>query len=574
MRMSQLFGRTLKEIPSEAEISSHQLLLRAGMIHRLAAGMYSYLPLAYRSIRKIEQIIREEMNAIGGQEINMPLVHPAEIWQESGRWQSLVGKELASFTDRFDRQLVLAMTHEEAVTDLARNIINSYRQLPCQLYQIKLKFRDELRPRAGLIRVREFVMKDAYSFHTSQADLDQYYDQIYQSYLNIFHRAGINVVVVDSDTGMIGGSAAHEFMLVCESGEDNLILCSECNYTANAEVAVFQKTETENQPLQSLVEVATPGQQTIEEVATFLGVGKNQTLKAVFYTTSEGEVAFVVIRGDLEVNHTKLVNALGSEVRIASAEEVSANNLVAGYASPIGINAHRGGFDSIKIVVDESVTTTTNLVAGANKVGYHLRNANYPRDFQGDIVTDLALAEEGSTCVKCGGQLSLKKGIEVGNIFKLGTKYSEAMKATYLDQNGKAQPIVMGCYGIGVGRLLASVVEANHDEHGIIFPKSIAPYQIHLMHIGKGQEVVDTAEKLYADWIEQGLEVLYDDRSESPGFKFKEADLIGLPLRVTVSQKTVSADSVEIKHRHHINRELVRINDFDPILNQVEDRPL
>jgi len=556
--MSKLFGRTLKEIPSEAEIPSHQLLLRAGMIHRLAAGMYSYLPLAHRSIQKIEQIIRQEMDAIGGQEINMPLVHPAELWQESGRWEPLIGKELAGFSDRFNRDLVLAMTHEEAVTDLVRNIINSYRQLPFQLYQIKLKFRDETRPRAGLIRVREFVMKDAYSFHTSQEDLDQYYEQIYQAYLNIFHRAGLDVVVVESDTGMIGGSAAHEFMLVTESGEDNLILCSACDYTANAEVAIFQKGQTETQVVEPLEEVETPDQQTIEEVATFLGVQQNQTLKAVFYTTGQGEIIFVAIRGDLEVNLTKLTNAVGAEVRPATIEELEANNLVAGYASPVGV-------EDVKILVDESVIKATNLVAGANKIGYHLKNVNYDRDFRADIIIDLALAKDGSTCAKCGGLLELKKGIEVGNIFKLGTKYSQAMKATYLDRNGKSQPMVMGCYGIGVGRLLASAIEANHDSDGIIFPKSIAPYQIHLMHIGKGEKVVETADQLYRDWTDRGLEVLYDDRSESPGFKFKEADLIGLPLRVTVSPNTLAVNSVEVKWRNQSERELIKIDDFDPI---------
>ncbi len=319
------------------------------------------------------------------------------------------------------------------------------------------------------------------------------------------------MVVVESDTGMIGGSAAHEFMLVTESGEDNLILCSACDYTANAEVAIFQKSQTQTQVVKPLEEVETPDQQTIEEVATFLSVQQNQTLKAVFYTTGQGEVIFVAIRGDLEVNLTKLTNAVGAEVRPATIEELDANNLVAGYASPIGV-------EDVKILVDDSVIKATNLVAGANKIGYHLKNVNYDRDFRADIITDLALAKDGATCTKCGGLLELTKGIEVGNIFKLGTKYSQAMKATYLDRNGKSQLMVMGCYGIGVGRLLASAIEANHDPDGIVFPKSIAPYQIHLMHIGKGEEVVETADQLYRDWTDRGLEVLYDDRSESPGF--------------------------------------------------------
>ncbi|MBI1923230.1 proline--tRNA ligase, partial [Candidatus Poribacteria bacterium] len=453
MRMSQRFGRTLREIPAEVEIPSHQLLLRAGMIRRLVVGMYSYLPLAQRTLHKIEKIIREEMDAIGGQEINMPLVHPAELWQETGRWEALVGKELVGFEDRFGRKLVLAMTHEEAVTDLVRNEINSYRQLPLMLYQLQLKFRDEPRPRAGLIRVREFVMKDAYSFHTSEADLNAYYDRVYQAYLNIFHRVGIDVIVVESDTGLIGGSGAHEFMLISDSGEDSLIICDSCHYAANADVAVMQKPQVDHGEPQAIQEVATPGQTTIEGVASYFGVEKTQTLKAVFYST-DANLIFVAIRGDLEVNESKLKRAVGApELWIATHEELKRYGLVPGYASPIGVKG-------VKVVVDDSVASTTNLVAGANKPGYHLKNMNFPRDFKADVLTDIALAQEGMTCIRCGGVLRAKRGIEVGNIFKLGTKYSRAMGATYLDRQGRAQLIFMGCYGIGVGRLLASVVEA------------------------------------------------------------------------------------------------------------------
>ena len=387
MRRSQLFGRTLRETPSEAEIPSHRLLLQAGMIRRLIVGMYSYLPLAQRALRKIENILREEMDAIGGQEIDMPLVQPAGLWQETGRWEMLVGKELAGFEDRFGRKLVLAMTHEEAVTDIVRNQTNSYRQLPLMLYQIKLKFRDEPRPRAGLIRVREFAMKDAYSFHADEADLDRYYTQMHQAYLNIFHRLGIDVVVVESDPGIIGGTEAHEFMLIADSGEDKIILCNDCNYRANAEIAVTQKPQIDNGEPESIEELETPGQTTIEDVANYLSVEKTQTLKAVFYSTDESFI-FAAIRGDIEVNETKLKNAVGAtDLWFSTDEELQRYGLVAGYASPIDVKG-------VKVVVDDSVASTTNLVAGANKPGYHLKNMNFPRDFKADIVTDISMARE------------------------------------------------------------------------------------------------------------------------------------------------------------------------------------
>ena len=559
MRRSQLFGRTLREIPSEAEIPSHQLLLQAGMIRRLVVGMYSYLPLAQRTLRKIENIIREEMDAIGGQEIDMPLVQPAGLWQETGRWEMLVGKELAGFEDRFGRKLVLAMTHEEAVTDLVRNQTNSYRQLPLMLYQIKLKFRDEPRPRAGLIRVREFAMKDAYSFHADEADLDRYYVQVHQTYLNIFHRSGIDVVAVESDPGIIGGTEAHEFMLIADSGEDKIIFCNNCDYRANAEVAVMQKPQVDNGEPQAIEEIATPGQTTIEGVANYLGVEKEQTLKAVFYSTDENLI-FAAIRGGIEVNATKLKKAVGAtDLWFSTDKELQRYGLVAGYASPIDVKG-------IKVVVDDSVAFTTNLVAGANKPGYHLKNMNFPRDFKADVVTDISMAQGGMTCVHCGGKLAEKRGIEVGNIFKLGTKYSEAMNATYLSQKGRPQLLFMGCYGIGLGRLLASIVEVNHDKDGIIWPPAVAPYQVHLMYIGKGDEVRQRAESLYTQLRARGYEVLYDDRQESPGVKFKEADLLGMPLRLTISQRTLETDSVEVKRRTEEKKDLVKLDELDPQL--------
>ena len=559
MRRSQLFGRTLRETPSEAEIPSHRLLLQAGMIRRLIVGMYSYLPLAQRALRKIENILREEMDAIGGQEIDMPLVQPAGLWQETGRWEMLVGKELAGFEDRFGRKLVLAMTHEEAVTDLVRNQTNSYRQLPLMLYQIKLKFRDEPRPRAGLIRVREFAMKDAYSFHADEADLDRYYAQMHQIYLNIFHRLGIDVVVAESDPGIIGGSEAHEFMLITDSGEDKIILCNGCNYRANAEVAVMQKPQIDNGEPEPTEEIDTPGQTTIEDVANYLSVEKKQTLKAVFYSTDESLI-FAAIRGDIEVNETKLKNAVGvTDLWFSTDEELQRYGLVAGYASPIDVKG-------VKVVVDDSVASTTNLVAGANKPGYHLKNMNFPRDFKADIVTDISMAREGMSCVHCGGKLTEKRGIEVGNIFKLGTKYSETMNATYLSQKGRPELLFMGCYGIGLGRLLASIVETNHDKDGIIWPPTVAPYQIHLMYIGKGDEVRQRTESLYTHLRAQGYEVLYDDRQESPGVKFKEADLLGMPVRFTISQRTLETNSVEVKHRTEQEKDLVKLDELDPQL--------
>ena len=559
MRRSQLFGRTLREIPSEAEVPSHRLLLQAGMIRRLVVGMYSYLPLAQRALRKIENIIRDEMDAIGGQEIDMPLVQPAGLWQETGRWEMLVGKELAGFEDRFGRKLVLAMTHEEAVTDLVRNQTNSYRQLPLMLYQIKLKFRDEPRPRAGLIRVREFAMKDAYSFHADEADLDRYYEQMHQVYLNIFHRSGIDVVSVESDPGIIGGTEAHEFMLIADAGEDRIISCNSCDYRANADVAVMQKPQVDNGEPELIEELETPDQTTIEDVANYLRVEKEQTLKAVFYSTDESLI-FAAIRGDIEVNETKLKKAVGAtHLWFSTDEELRRYGLVAGYASPIDVKG-------VTVVVDDSVASTTNLIAGANKPGYHLKNMNYPRDFKADVVADISLARDGMTCVHCGGTLTEKRGIEVGNIFKLGTKYSEAMNATYLSQKGRPQLLFMGCYGIGIGRLLASIIEANHDEEGIIWPPAVAPYQIHLMHIGKGDEVRQRAEALYTDLRAQGYEVLYDDRQESPGVKFNEADLLGMPLRLTISQRTLETDSVEIKRRTEKEKDFVKLDELNPQL--------
>ncbi|MBT3266650.1 proline--tRNA ligase [Candidatus Poribacteria bacterium] len=557
MRQSQLFGRTVRETPADAEIPSHQLLIRAGLIRQLSSGLYTLLPLAQRSARKIEAVIREEMDRIGGQEINMPLVQPADLWRESGRYQQMAGKELLAFADHNGREHVLAMTHEEAVTSHARGEINSYRQLPLMVYQLKLKFRDELRPRAGLIRVREFTMKDAYSFHTSEEDLDAFYMRTYDAYARIFARCGVPATVVESDPGMIGGTAAHEFMHVTPSGEDRLILCPTGDYTANAEVAAFDKGRLDFGPTAEREEVATPDCETIDEVADFLGVPTAQTIKAVLYV-ADGEFVFAAIRGDLDVNEVKLANALGAvELRPATEEEIRAAGAEPGYASPIGLD------DDVKVVADDSVEALANGVAGANRPGYHLRNVNYGRDFTATVV-DIALAQDGHTCAVCGAALEAANGIEVGNIFKLGTKYSESMGATYLDATGRQQSLIMGCYGIGVGRLLAAAVEASHDDDGISFPVAIAPYEVHLVPVGKGAEVVEAADALYEQWSSEGYEVLYDDRKESPGVKFKDSDLIGLPLRVTLSQRTLGDDAYEVKCRWKADREIVPKDGFSP----------
>ena len=548
MRFSKLFGRTLRQAPSEAESVSHRLLLRAGMIAQEAAGIYSYLPLGWRVLRKIENIIREEMDKAGGQELMLPVLQPFELWLQSGRYLSF-GQSLFTLTDRKEHKLALGPTHEEVITDLARHHVQSYRDLPLLLYQIQTKFRDEPRPRGGLLRVREFIMKDLYSFDSSEAGLDESYGKIAQAYRNIYARLGLPALMVEADSGAIGGKDSHEFTVITETGEDEVIYCPNCGYAANAEKAQSVKARANSviaseakQPL-PLEEIATPDCKSIQEVAKFVGVPASQTLKAVFYCT-DGALVFVVIRGDLEVNETKLRNALKcSELRLATESEATEAGLVAGFASPIGI---RG----IKVVADDSVTLGSNFIAGANKPEYHFRNSNYPRDFQVDLMADIALAHSGDSCPKCGGELSSARGIEVGHIFKLGTFLSEKFGAFCLNSDGISQPIVMGCYGIGLGRLLAAIVEQSHDDKGIIWPLSVAPYQVYLcpLHLDN-PELSSSAEDMYQKLEEQGIEVLFDDRDESPGVKFNDADLLGVPLRLTLSQRTLKNQSIEAKWR-------------------------
>lgn len=544
VRASQYFLPTWKEDPAEAELPSHKLLLRAGMIRKLAAGVYIYLPTARRVLHKIEAIIREEMDAIGGMEITMPVVHPAELWAETGRLEDF-GPILGRFRDRAGRELVLGPTHEEVITDLARKEIRSWRQLPLMFYQIQTKFRDELRPRGGLVRAREFTMKDGYSFHDSKEDLDRFYRKVYQAYLNIFHRCGLEVVPVEADPGLMGGSESHEFMLPTPYGEDSFIYCQNKDYAANLEGAVSVKDEDPPEPLLPLEEVATPDCYTIEAVANFLGLPTRKTAKAVFYRTPK-ELVFVVVRGDLEVNAAKLARALGTgNLWPATEEEIAACGAVPGYASPIGIRR-----DGVRVVVDDSIPKARNLVAGANRVGFHLKNVNFPRDFQADIVADVAMAKEGDRCPRCGGRLVVHRAIELGHIFKLGTKYSEAMGATFLDREGKPRPLVMGCYGIGVGRLLAAVIEAHHDEEGMVWPANLAPFQAVVTVLDpKRSELLSLGEELAQALAKAGLEVLLDERDHSAGEKFHDAKLLGIPILVVVGPRAAAQNRVELERR-------------------------
>jgi len=550
MRLSKLFGKTLREVPAEAETTSHQLLLKAGMIQQVTSGIYSYLPLGWRALRKMEQIIREEMDAAGAQELCMPVLQPIEMWEESGRDQAF-GKGLFTLVDRKERKLALGPTHEEMVTELARRNVKSYRDLPLMLYQIQTKFRDEPRPRGGLLRVREFTMKDCYSFDADEAALDLSYKSMIQAYKNIYARCGLNAMLIEADSGAIGGKDSHEFTVATEVGEDEVISCGRCGYVANAERAGFVKTKLDEEPLLPLQEVATPGAKTIEEVAKFLGVPKSRTLKAVFYST-DGGLVFVTIRGDLEVNEVKLKNTLKcSELKLANDEEVGKSGLVAGSASAVGLKG-------VKIVADDSIATGRNFVVGANRDGYHLKNANYPRDFRVDLIADIALAKAGYQCLKCGSELISMRGIEIGHIFKLGTVFSQRQGAFYIDRDGVQKPLVMGCYGIGIGRLLAAVVEQNHDEKGIIWPVSLSPYQVYLSALGMDEAAgAEAAEKLYAELSQKGFEVLFDDRNESPGVKFNDADLLGMPVRLTVSRRTLKSSSAEVKLRTGKDTELV-----------------
>ena len=552
MRMSRLFGHTLREAPAEAETPSHSLLLRAGFIDQLMAGAYSYLPLGHRTKRKVEQVVREEMDAAGAQEVLLPAIHPRELWERSGR-DRVMGAVLFGLTDRRDRKLVLGATHEEVITTLFADHAHSYRDLPATLYQIQTKFRDEARPRAGLQRLREFTMKDAYSFDLDEAGLDASYEAMFRAYGRIFARCGVPTVAVDADSGAIGGKGSQEFVLVTAVGEDTVVLCDRCDYAANTEKAEFERPPAaEEEPL-PVEEVETPGVTTIEALTALLGITAARTAKAVFYVAREpgeergGELVFVVIRGDLQVNEVKLSNALGGRaLEPATDAELAAAGIVAGYASPIGLR------EEVRVVADTSAPQSPNLVAGANREGAHTRNVNYGRDWQATAVADIALAEAGHGCARCdGGTLRLERAIELGHVFRLGKTYSEPFAVAVLDDGGEQRTPTMGCYGIGIDRIVASAVEANHDQQGIRWPASIAPYDVYLVGLGlqRDEAVAAEAEALYEQLTAAGLEVLFDDRDESPGVKFNDADLIGLPLRATVSSRNHAAGVVEVQRR-------------------------
>ena len=547
MRISRLVTRTLRDDPPEAETASHRLMLRAGLIQQVAAGVYAYLPLAWRSLLKIEQIVREEMDAAGGQELRLPALQPRELWEQTDR-AAAFGDNLFTLDDRRGRPMVIAPTHEEVITNVVKGNVQSYRDLPVILYQMQTKFRDEPRPRAGLVRVREFTMKDAYSFDADEDGLDASYQAMAQAYRNVFRRCSVPALMAEADSGAIGGKDSHEFLLLTDSGEDTVITCGGCDYTANAEkaAAVYPMPEPglENPEPLPLESVSTPGVKTIAGLSEFLGVPAAQTLKAVFYA-ADGEVVFVTIRGDLEVNEVKLKNALHcNELRLADDDEVSSAGLVAGSASAIGITGMRR-------IADPSIHSGGNFVVGANRPDTHYRNANYGRDFEADLIADIALAEPGQRCARCPGTLRATRGVEVGHIFKLGTFFSEALGADYLDNEGQQHPIVMGCYGIGVSRVLAAAIEQNHDENGIIFPPPIAPYQAHLVGLNLADDAVAAAaDDLYHRLWAAGIETLYDDRVDAAaGVKFNDADLIGLPARLVVSPRNLRQGMAEVRRR-------------------------
>ena len=556
MRMSKLVGRRIKEDPKDAKTVSHKFLIRGGYIRPVSAGIYSILPIGKRILSKIETIIREEMDAIDGQEVLMPVVLPRELWDESGRYES-VGPELLRFRDRNDKEMLLGMTHEEAVVHLTRSEVSSYKQLPVMLYQLQTKYRDEARPRAGLIRVREFTMKDAYSFHISQECLEDYYQKAHEAYVKIFKRIGLsNVVSIQSDSGMMGGKVAHEFMAISDCGEDTIFISPDGQYKANREIAVSAlEFNTDETPLE-LEKVHTPGKKSIEEVADFLGLDHCHTGKAVFYVDGENNLIFAVIRGDLEVNEAKLrKHLMVNELEFANDDQIRAVGAEPGYASPMSINTEK-----VRIIVDHSVAKSANLVVGANEADYHYKNFNFNRDLKEAEITDIATVREGDPCPVTGEPLQMKRGIEVGNIFQLGTKYSASMNCNFLDQNGKSHPMIMGCYGIGVGRSMASAIEHSNDNWGPIWPITIAPYHVHICALNLNKDnMSDVASSIYNDIQNAGIEVLFDDRGEKAGFMFNDADLIGVPFRVIISPKTVANNQVELKRRGEREAQLVEI---------------
>ncbi len=566
MRVSQQFTTTLREVPRDSEGGNQELLVRGGYIRQLTSGIYSMLPLGNRVIRKISQIVREEMDRKGGQEVTMPVLQPKDLWDKEpvsgGPSRSeAMGDVLFKLKDRKGRDMVLGPTHEEVVTLLAAEFVRSYRDLPQLVYQIQTKLRDEPRPRGGLLRVREFIMKDLYSFDADYEGMDVSYRKMADAYRAIFTRCGMNFIVIHADSGAIGGKDSQEFIAITEAGEDDAMICDRCDYAANREKAEFVRTELSKEPEGALEEVYTPNCMSIGDLAAFLHVPEAKTLKSVCYVAG-GRLVLAVVRGDLEINEIKLTNTLyqngvnAADLHLATAEELAEAGIVAGYTSPLNKDA------KVLIVADISVKMGNNFVAGANRVDYHLKNVNYPRDFRVDIWEDVASAFDGATCVRCGGTLHAVRGSEVGHIFKLGTRYSDSLGAFYLDADGVSHPILMGCYGIGVGRIMATMVEQSHDEKGIIWPFSIAPYHVALVGLDLDKEEMGSAaEQLYAELVEAGVEVLFDDRAETAGVKFNDADLLGLPLRAVVSKRSLKNGGIELKLRSQKESRIVPLRD-------------
>ncbi|MGA7577044.1 MAG: proline--tRNA ligase [Desulfobaccales bacterium] len=563
MLFSRMLIPTLKETPAEAEAISHQLLLRAGMIRKVASGIYNYLPLGRRVLARVERIVREEMDRAGALEVLLPAVQPGELWQESGRWAEY-GKELLRFLDRHEREYCFGPTHEEVTTDLVRREVHSYRQLPLNLYQIQTKFRDEIRPRFGLIRSREFIMKDAYSFHADETGAEDCYREMYRAYMRIFRRCGLRFKVVEADSGPIGGSFSHEFMVLADTGEDLLVSCQGCDYAANLEKAeVVLEAAAAGPPVGDRELVATAGMRRVEEVAGFLQISPREIVKTLIYETERGPVA-VLVRGDHEVNEVKVKNLLGvTDLELAGLIRVQElTGAEAGFAGPVGL--------TIPIYADQAVASLDSMVTGANRDNHHLLRVHPRRDLKIAQVADLRQITAQDPCPRCGGELALLRGIEVGHIFKLGDKYSKAMKAVFLDQEGAEQYIYMGCYGIGVSRIVAAAIEQGHDPQGIIFPMALAPVQVGLIPISLTDAAVrDCALELHRVLTAAGLEVLLDDRDERPGVKFKDCDLLGIPLRVVIGPKTLEKEQVEVKQRGSVGEpEFVSIQDLTDFLKQ------
>ncbi|WP_294519420.1 proline--tRNA ligase [uncultured Anaerovibrio sp.] len=564
MRATNLYAPTLRETPAEAEVKSHQLMLRAGMIRKAAGGLYTYMPLAWRTLKKIMQIVREEMDEAGGQEIAMPIVQPSEIWQETGRW-SVYGDEMFRVADRHGRQFCLGPTHEEMVTTLIRDEVRSYKQLPLMLYQIQNKYRDEIRPRFGLMRGREFIMKDLYSFDKDEEGMNESYKKMYDAYTRVFSRMGLEFRPVEADNGAIGGGHSHEFTVLAEAGESNIAYCSKCDYAASDEKAELNVIKAAEEDMKELEKVSTPGAHTIEMVADYLKLPLDKTIKAVAFQSEHDELILAFVRGDHEVNDVKVLNLFDDviDLHMATDEAIAAAGGVAGFMSPIGLK------EGTKVVVDATVMEMYNACAGANEKDMHYINVNPKRDFKDVITADIRMVKEGDACPHCGAPLKMTRGIEAGQVFTLGTKYSKALHATFLDENGKEKPLVMGCYGIGVSRTMAAAIEQNNDENGIIWPKAIAPFEVVVVPVNaKNEDQLRISEEIYHELKTKGVDVLLDDRKERAGVKFKDADLIGYPLRITVGPKAVEEDSVELKIRR--NGDMVNVTKADAAAKAVE----